>query len=86
MEKYSDLFEFVVPSVLLIVWLARLEAKIIYNEREIDKHEKILDAFQNETNLKIDKLTKAINDIQLSLMRIETRLTYQSRENNNKED
>jgi hypothetical protein len=57
-----------------LIWFIRLEAKLIYLEKD---HNKLEDT-STKTDLlfqsKVDKLMADINQIQISLTRIETRL------------
>lgn len=57
-----------------IIWFIRLEAKVIYLERDHNKLEDTSNKTDMIFNQKVDKLGNDLNEIKISLMRIETRM------------
>lgn len=58
----------------VLVWLIRLEAKLLYLERDHNKLEETSTKTDLLFQTKVDKLMGDIHQIQVSLTRIETRL------------
>jgi len=67
MEELLKLWPMVVGLILVVVWIVRLEAKVNYLGKGIEKEDKAVWK-------KIDSLSKSITEILASVGRIEGRL------------
>lgn len=69
---YQSFIQWIIPiTVFIIIWLIRLEAKVIYMGNDHDKLEKLSTKTNDDFSKKIDSLTQGLNDIKVSLGRIE---------------
>lgn len=69
--KYIPIFG---PPILFVVWLVRLEAKALQNERDLKRHEKIVEANNLTVWNKIDASYSTNVEIFKSLTEIKTKL------------
>lgn len=73
-ENLSSLWPVVLSLVFVLVWLVRLESKVLYLEKAHDDEVKNKQALDDQIWAKLDEVQKSLSKITESLARLEGRL------------
>jgi hypothetical protein len=73
-ENISSLWPIVLSLVFVLVWLVRIESKVLYLEKAHDDEVKNKQALDDQIWEKLDEVQKSLSKITESLARLEGRL------------
>lgn len=79
-ETISQLWPVFTAGIVFIIWLVRLEARNLYQAQRLNALELKVDSDNKTNDSKFDKLSNKLNDISISLARIEGALAKHERE------
>lgn len=81
-EILSQLWPMLLTLIFLIIWSIRLESKVLYSEKELNRQDHEINDIKSrmcsehkEIDLKFDAVASALTGIRESLARIEGRLS-----------
>lgn len=73
-QDISNLWPVILSLVFVLVWLVRIEAKVMYLEKAHDDEVKNKQALDDQIWAKLDEVQKSLSKITESLARLEGRL------------